>query len=167
MRRPVRFLTLVFAMLIATLVGAARQARPAGVPVIDVTVQEGTSMSVAISPDGRTLAIDLQGGIWTMPAGGGAATRVTGIYEDARQPTWSPDGKWITYFSYKDGGYDLWNSRPTARASIGSRGAPSTIASRSGRTTAPASRSRRTAATRSAATTTSGCSTRGRANCGS
>ena len=25
---------------------------------------------------------------------------------------WSPDGKWITYFSYKDGGYDLWNIAP-------------------------------------------------------
>ena len=112
MRRSVRLVTLVFAVLIATLVGAARQSRPAVAPVIDVTVQEGTSMSVAISPDGRTLAIDLQGGIWTVPADGGAAKRVTGIYEDARQPTWSPDGKWITYFSYKDGGYDLWSIAP-------------------------------------------------------
>ena len=94
--------------MLAARPGASRR----GSAVIDVTVQEGTSMSVAISPDGRTLAIDLQGGIWTVPAGGGAATRVTGIYEDARQPTWSPDGKWITYFGYKDGGYDLWNIAP-------------------------------------------------------
>jgi Tol biopolymer transport system component len=109
MRRSVRFATLVTALLGATLTVAARQARPTAAPVIDVTVQEGTSMSVAISPDGRTLAIDLQGGIWTVPAAGGAAKRVTGIYEDARQPTWSPDGRWITYFGYRDGGYDLWN----------------------------------------------------------
>ena len=47
-----------------------------------------------------------------MPAAGGAATRVTDIYDDARQPTWSPDGKWITYFAYKDGGYDLWAVAP-------------------------------------------------------
>ena len=31
----------------------------------NVTVHEGTSMSVGVSPDGRTLAIDMQGSIWT------------------------------------------------------------------------------------------------------
>ena len=43
---------------------------------------------------------------------GRRGTRVTGIYDDARQPTWSPDGKWITYFAYRDGGYDLWAIAP-------------------------------------------------------
>jgi len=112
MRRSAYLLPLILAVLVSGLVGAARQGRAAAAPVIDVTVQEGTSMSVAVSPDGRMLAIDLQGGIWTVPVGGGAARRVTGIYEDARQPVWSPDGKWITYFGYKDGGYDLWNIAP-------------------------------------------------------
>jgi Tol biopolymer transport system component len=110
MARSVRLFSVVSIVLISVLAGSARQAKPAS--AIDVTVQEGTSMSVAVSPDGRTLAIDLQGGIWTVPAAGGAATRVTGIYEDARQPTWSPDGTSITYFSYKDGGYDLWSIAP-------------------------------------------------------
>ena len=40
---------------------------------LDVTVSEGTSMSVGVSPDGRTLAIDMQGSIWTLPVSGGAA----------------------------------------------------------------------------------------------
>ena len=117
-------------------------------------------MSVAVSPDGRTLAVDLQGSIWTLPAAGGAATRITDIFNDARQPAWSPDGKWIAFFAYRDGGYDLWAIAPDgiepAQADVGRR---STIASRPGRTTARASPSRRTAATRSAATTTSGRST--------
>jgi len=86
--------------------------RVAGSAPLDVTVTEGTSMSVAISPDGRTLAVDLQGSIWTIPASGGAATRITDIFNDARQPTWSPDGKWITFFAYRDGGYDLWSIAP-------------------------------------------------------
>ncbi len=79
---------------------------------IDVTVHEGTSMSVAVSPDGRTLAVDLQGSIWTLPAAGGAATRITDIFNDARQPAFSPDGKWIAFFAYRDGGYDLWAIAP-------------------------------------------------------
>jgi Tol biopolymer transport system component len=79
---------------------------------VDVTVHEGTSMSVAVSPDGRTLAVDLQGSIWTLPASGGTATRITDIFNDARQPAWSPDGKWIAFFGYRDGGYDLWAVAP-------------------------------------------------------
>ncbi len=84
--------------------------RPPG--LIDVTVSEGTSMSVAVSPDGRTLAIDLQGSIWTVPASGGDAKAITDPFNDARQPTWSPDGKWITFFAYRDGGYDIWSIAP-------------------------------------------------------
>ena len=105
--------SLVVAALVAVSVGAAvaRRAAPAA-PLIDVTVHEGTSMSVAVSPDGRTLAIDLQGSIWTLPAAGGPAKRITDVFNDARQPAWSPDGKWIAFFGYRDGGYDLWAVAP-------------------------------------------------------
>jgi Tol biopolymer transport system component len=91
---------------------AALHGAPAAPPTTDVTVHEGTSMSVAVSPDGRTLAVDLQGSIWTLPAAGGTATRITDLFNDARQPTWSPDGKWITFFGYRDGGYDIWAVAP-------------------------------------------------------
>jgi len=80
--------------------------------LIDVVVSEGTSMSVTVSPDRRTLAVDLQGSIWTVPATGGTATRITDVFNDARQPSWSPDGKWIAFFGYRDGGYDLWAVAP-------------------------------------------------------
>jgi Tol biopolymer transport system component len=111
MYRSVRSLSLLLALLMSLPVAGARQTRSTA-PLIDVTVHEGTSMAVAVSPDGRTLAIDLQGGIWTVPTAGGTARRVTDVFEDARQPTWSPDGQWITYFSYNDGGYDLWLVSP-------------------------------------------------------
>jgi Tol biopolymer transport system component len=87
-------------------------AAPAAPAPIDVTVSEGTSMSVAVSPDHRTLAIDLQGSIWTIPVTGGDAKRITDVFNDARQPVWSPDGKWIAFFGYRDGGYDLWAVAP-------------------------------------------------------
>ena len=79
---------------------------------MDVTVHEGTSMSVSVSPDGRALAMDLQGSIWTLPATGGAAKRITDLFNDARQPAWSPDGKWIAFMGYRDGAYDIWVVAP-------------------------------------------------------
>jgi Tol biopolymer transport system component/imidazolonepropionase-like amidohydrolase len=100
------------ALGVLVLAVALKGAPGATPPRIDVTVHEGTSMSVAVSPDGRTLAVDLQGSIWTLPASGGTATRITDVFNDARQPTWSPDGKWITFFAYRDGGYDVWAIAP-------------------------------------------------------
>ncbi|MBM3884416.1 MAG: PD40 domain-containing protein [Gemmatimonadetes bacterium] len=73
-----------------------------------VIVDEGTSMSVAASPDGRTLAIDLQGAIWTLPVAGGTATRITDIEHDARQPNWAPDGRTVVFQGYDEDGFDLW-----------------------------------------------------------
>ena len=69
-------------------------------------------MAVAVSPDGQTLAIDLQGGIWVVPARGGAAKRITDEFSDARQPAWSPDGRTIAFFAYREGGYDIWAVNP-------------------------------------------------------
>lgn len=81
---------------------------PGGAPIIGIDVHEGTSMSVSLSPDGRTLAVDMQGSLWLIPAKGGAAKRITDYFNDARQPVWSPDGKQLAYFAYRDGNYDLW-----------------------------------------------------------
>ena len=108
MRRQVAAIVGLCFIVVRMLTGA-----PASAPVhIDVTVHEGTSMSVAVAPDGRTLAVDLQGSIWTLPAAGGTATRITDIFNDARQPAFSPDGKSIAFFAYRDGGYDLWAIAP-------------------------------------------------------
>lgn len=82
------------------------------VAAAEVTVSEGTSMSVTASPDGKWLAIDLQGSIWVLPSSGGRARRITDVFNDARQPAWSPDGKSIAFFAYRDGGYDLWSIAP-------------------------------------------------------
>ena len=67
-----------------------------------VVVREGTSMSVAISPDGRSLVIDLQGSIWTLPSSGGAARQVTDAYNDARHTAFSPHGRSIAFQGCSD-----------------------------------------------------------------
>src|SRR5580704_15299398 len=110
---------LITVIVILSMLSAARltqrvmaETRVAPASTIDVTVGEGTSMSVTVSPGGRTLAMDLQGSIWTLPAAGGTAKRITDVFNDARQPAWSPDGRWIAFFAYRDGGYDLWAVAP-------------------------------------------------------
>ena len=42
---------------------------------IDVRVHEGTSMAVAVAPDGQTLALDLQGSIWLSIKGQNRASK--------------------------------------------------------------------------------------------
>jgi Tol biopolymer transport system component len=103
-----------FRFVIATLPLAYAACTGAGSPARtpreskQITVREGTSMAVAASPDGNTLAVDLQGTIWTLPAVGGAATALTDGFDDARQPSWSPDGRVIAFQGYRDGSYDIW-----------------------------------------------------------
>ena len=72
------------------------------------TTKVGNWMSSDVSPDGKTIAFDLLGDIYTMPITGGKATAFTrGMGFDA-QPRFSPDGKKIVYVSDRTGGYNLW-----------------------------------------------------------
>ncbi len=71
-------------------------------------IHEGTNISVALSPDGRTLVTDLLGRIWRLPATGGGAEPMTPSGEAARYPRFSPDGRHIVYQRLVDGQWDLW-----------------------------------------------------------
>ena len=57
---------------------------------IDTTT--GTWMSLDVSPDGRSIAFDLLGDLYTMPIAGGEATRITSGLSWDMQPRFSPDG---------------------------------------------------------------------------
>jgi Tol biopolymer transport system component len=73
-----------------------------------VAVSEGTNIAVSAAPDGRTLAFDLYGVIWTLPVAGGRARRITDDLTDGAQPDWSPDGKTLVFQSYRDGTFQIW-----------------------------------------------------------
>ncbi|PYS57620.1 MAG: hypothetical protein DMF74_25565, partial [Acidobacteria bacterium] len=62
-----------------------------------------------LSPDGKQAVVEARGDIWTIPAENGATRnleRTSGIAE--RDPSWSPDGKWIAYFADSSGEYELY-----------------------------------------------------------
>jgi Tol biopolymer transport system component/imidazolonepropionase-like amidohydrolase len=56
----------------------------------------------SLSPDGKTLAFEAFGQIWTMPASGGAPRRLTDSRELEVSPAFSPDGRELVYASWND-----------------------------------------------------------------
>jgi tricorn protease len=62
-----------------------------------------------ISPTGKRAVVEARGDIWTLPAEHGSPrnlTRTSGTAE--RSGSWSPDGRWIAYFSDATGEYELY-----------------------------------------------------------
>jgi dipeptidyl aminopeptidase/acylaminoacyl peptidase len=81
---------------------------------VQFTTDEGTWLNLDVSPDGKTVAFDLLGDIYTMPispslgGGRGEATPLrTGIAWEV-QPRFSPDGKKILFTSDAGGGDNCW-----------------------------------------------------------
>ncbi|TMJ13954.1 MAG: amidohydrolase, partial [Alphaproteobacteria bacterium] len=75
---------------------------------IPIHVTEGTWMNVDVSPDGRTIAFDLLGDIYTIPVTGGPATRIAAGIPFEMQPRFSPDGRRIAFTSDRGGGDNIW-----------------------------------------------------------
>jgi Tol biopolymer transport system component len=69
-------------------------------------------MSVAVSPDGRTIVFDLLGDLYTVPVGGGTATRITSGRAFDTQPRFSPDGRAIAFSSDRSGSDNIWVVSP-------------------------------------------------------
>ncbi len=78
---------------------------------IDFTTEEGTWISLDVSPDGEWIAFDLLGHVYRVPAdGGGDAELLTGGTGVATHyhPRYSPDGATIAFISDREGQNNLW-----------------------------------------------------------
>lgn len=63
---------------------------------------------LALSPTGRRAAVEARGDIFTIPAEKGDVRNLTRSSASAeREPAWSPDGRFVSYFSDRSGEYKL------------------------------------------------------------
>jgi tricorn protease len=63
---------------------------------------------MALSPTGKRVVVEARGEIFTIPADKGDVRNLTNSSGSAeRDPAWSPDGKFVSYFSDKSGEYKL------------------------------------------------------------
>ena len=75
---------------------------------ISFTTDEGTWLSLDVSPDGKTIVFEMLGDIYTLPIEGGQAKLIAGGMSFDSQPKFSPDGQWIAFLSDREGSENIW-----------------------------------------------------------
>jgi len=75
--------------------------------------------NAALSPSGARAVFEARGEILTVPAEKGDVRNLTNTPGAAeRDPSWSPDGKWIAYFSDESGEYALYLRNQTGMGEV-------------------------------------------------
>lgn len=69
---------------------------------------EGTWLSMDVSPDGKQIAFDMMGDIYLLPIAGGKAKPVTSGMAFDSHPRFSPDGKTLVFTSDRSGAENIW-----------------------------------------------------------
>src|SRR5690606_35029769 len=69
---------------------------------------EGTWISLDVTPDGHTIVFELAGDLYTLPMEGGRATRITSGLAFDSQPRVSPDGTRVAFISDRSGSDNVW-----------------------------------------------------------
>jgi Tol biopolymer transport system component len=77
-----------------------------------LTLTEGTNIAATVSPDQKTIIMDLQGSLWSVPFKGGAAKQLTDPLLEPARPDFSPKGNLIAFEAYKGGTFHIWTMNP-------------------------------------------------------
>uniref|UniRef100_Q026W9 Amidohydrolase n=1 Tax=Solibacter usitatus (strain Ellin6076) TaxID=234267 RepID=Q026W9_SOLUE len=88
------------------------KADPAPGVARSITVSEGTNLGATVSPDRKTIILDLQTALWALPFEGGAARRLTEPELEASRPDFSPTGSLIAFQSFSGGTFHIWVMKP-------------------------------------------------------
>jgi len=75
---------------------------------IEFDVDEGTWISLDVSPDGKTIVFDLLGDLYAIDIAGGKAHLISGGLAFDSQPAYSPDGSEIAFITDRSGNENLW-----------------------------------------------------------
>lgn len=75
---------------------------------ISFETDQGSQLSLDVSPDGKTIVFDMLGDLYALPVKGGRARQLTSGMALDTQPVWSPDGKRILFISDRSGAENLW-----------------------------------------------------------
>lgn len=94
MSKPTILISILLALLVPLMTAAAAQISYARYP--------------ALSPDNQTIAFTYRGDIWSVPATGGQATRLTVHEAEDIRPQYSPDGNWLLFSSRRANNYDVF-----------------------------------------------------------
>src|SRR6202158_2921769 len=75
---------------------------------IEFTTDEGTWLSLDVSPDGKTILFDLLGALYTLRVEGGKAKQLAKGMAFDSQPRYSPNGQSIAFLSARDGAESVY-----------------------------------------------------------
>ena len=92
-------------------------AQTAGLPMrparhIEFDTDEGTWLSLAVSPRDGTIVFDMLGDLYAVGAAGGPARALTRGMAFDSQPVFSPDGSELAFISDRSGAENLWVAKP-------------------------------------------------------
>lgn len=94
---------------------AARKRPPGaepGLALAPVTIEEATNVAATVSPDHQTIVLEVHGALFSLPAAGGDARRLTPDWLEPSRPHFSPRGDLIAFQAYAGGTFHVWVMHP-------------------------------------------------------